>query len=334
MAVANHNFRAVVTDLWTDELRPERHVLGDIAVVEALGAHHEEELVGHIEDADALMVNHEVSLQARSIDLLTRCKVIVRAGVGFDNIDFRHARKRGIPVANVPDYGTEEVADSTLAMALSLARGVNLLNSRMRARLSPQNYTAAAPLPRLRDEVFGCVGLGAIGLAVALRAKAIGMRVLCYDPFLRAGYEKAAGVERVATLDELLRQSYIVSLHCGYSRATHHLINAAALAKMRRGAILVNSARGGLVETAAIGACIASGQLAGAALDVIEHDPPRDDDPLLVAWRDPNHPAHHRLIITPHIAFYAEQAMHEQRTKAATACRSAILGQPIPNVVN
>ncbi len=254
--------------------------------------------------------------------------------MGFDNIDYRHARTKGIPVANIPDYGTEEVADSTMAMALSLARGVNVLNSRMRMNLGPLNYTAAAPLRRLRNEVFGCVGLGAIGMAVALRAKAFGMRVLCYDPYLRSGYDKAAGVEKASSLDDLLEQSYIVSLHCGYSRATHHIINAASLAKMQRGAILVNSARGALVETAAIPEAIASGQLSGAALDVIEHDPPRDDDPLLVAWRNPNHPAHHRLLITPHIAFYAEQAMQEQRTKAATACRRAMLGQTIPNVVN
>ena len=115
-------------------------------------------------------------------------------------------------------------------MALSLARGVSLLNSRVRAGLGPQNYTAGAPLLRLRNEVFGCVGLGAIGMAVALCAKAFGMRVICFDPFLRSGLDKVAGVERVDTLEELLERAYIVSLHCGYNKQTHHLIDAAALA--------------------------------------------------------------------------------------------------------
>lgn len=327
-------YQVVVTDLVHDDLQPERQILAGLAEVVALGATGESQLIGRVEQADALIVYHEIALTTCTIDRLERCRLIVRAGVGYDNIERQAARARGIPVVNVPDYGSEEVADTALAMALSLARGTHRLHSQSLAGGQPWTYHQVVPLVRLRGRVFGVVGLGRIGSAAALRAKAFGMDVVFHDPYKPDGYEKALGIRRVETLDELLSQSLVVSLHCPLSDETHHLIDAAALARMPRGSYLVNTARGAVVDTAALPAAIASGQLGGAAIDVLECEPPREDDPLLAAWRDPAHPAHHRLILNPHSAFYCEEGLMEIRVKTAEACRRALRDQPLRNVVN
>jgi D-3-phosphoglycerate dehydrogenase/C-terminal binding protein len=178
------------------------------------------------------------------------------------------------------------------------------------------------------------VGLGRIGTAAALRAKALGMDVAFYDPYKPSGYDKALGIRCVEDLGELLAQSYVVSLHCPLTDETHHLINRQTIAKMPAGSYLVNTARGLVVDTAAIPDAVASGHLAGAGIDVLEHEPPAADHPLVNAWRDPAHPAHHRVIINPHSAFYSEEGLMDMRTKGSHACRKALCGQPIPNVVN
>src|SRR5262249_53581825 len=163
------------------------------------------------------------------------------------------------------------------------------------------------PLQRLRGRVFAIVGLGRIGTATAQRAKALGMDVVFYDPYLPDGFDKALGIRRAESMEELLRDAYIVSLHCPLNEESRHLINKQTLALMPKGSFLVNTSRGGVVDTSAIPGTIKSGQLAGAAIDVLPHEPPPPDDPLIVAWRDPAHPAHHRLIVNPHAAFYTEQ---------------------------
>jgi D-3-phosphoglycerate dehydrogenase/C-terminal binding protein len=155
-----------------------------------------------------------------------------------------------------------------------------------------------------------------------------------YDPYKDDGYDKALGIRRVETLDQLLGQSLVVSLHCPLTDETRHMIDAAAIAGMPRGSYVVNTARGAIVDTHALPEALASGQLAGAGIDVLPTEPPEDDDPLLVAWRDPNHPAHHRLVLNPHAAFYSQEGLKDIRTKTAEACRRAILGLPLRNVVN
>jgi D-3-phosphoglycerate dehydrogenase/C-terminal binding protein len=324
----------IVTDFIRDELEPERRVLGELAEVSALGAKSEDELAGRIEDASAIILFHEVVLTRRTIERLRQCKVIVRAGVGYDNVDRAAARERGITVANVPDYGSEEVADTAIAMTLALTRGVHLMNSRLRARQGPWSYLQVVPLARLRGSVFGVIGLGRIGTAAALRAKALGMDVVFYDPYKPDGYDKSLGIRRVETLEELLGQSLVVSIHCPATDETRHMIDVAAIARMPPGSYLVNTARGPIVDSRAAVEAIAAGHLAGAGIDAYEHEPPGEDDPLVVAWRNPEHPAHHRMILNPHAAFYSEVGLWDMRQKAAEACRRAILGLPLRNVVN
>jgi D-3-phosphoglycerate dehydrogenase/C-terminal binding protein len=326
--------RVIITDFVCDDLTHEREVLGDIATITALNAFHEDELLGKVEDAAAIMVYHNLSVSKNVIHRLTQCKLIVRCGVGIDNVDGAAARAKGIPFCNVPDYGTEDVADTALALLLSLTRGTQLQNSMLRAKQGEWKYTLVKPLHRLREATLGIVGLGQIGTAFALRAKALGMDVAFFDPYLGDGADKAIGIRRIETLDELLATSLVVSLHCPLTSETRHLIGPAELAKMRRGAYLINSSRGAVVDTAALPAAISSGQLAGAGIDVLEKEPPPDDHPLVAAWRDPKHPCHHRVIINPHSAFYTEEGMLEMRRKGSLACRRALLGERLRNVVN
>ena len=326
--------RVVITDFIADSLEPERRILGDLADVVALDGYNEDNLPGKIEDAGAIMLYHNMELTRKTILGLNDCKLIVRCGVGYDNVDYILARERGISVANVPDYGTEEVADSAIGMMLTLTRGIHRLNSLLRAGVGPWLYTQVVPLYRLRGRVFGVVGLGRIGTATALRAKALGMDVVFYDPYKPSGYDKANGIRRVENFDSLLAQSHVLSLHCPLTDKTLHMVDRGAIAKMPSGAYLVNTSRGGVVDLTSLPEALASGQLAGAGIDVLDHEPPATDHPLLVAWRDPHHPAHHRLIINPHSAFYSEEGLMDMRTRGAEACRRALCGEPIPNVIN
>ena len=327
-------FRVVVADFLADALSPERELLNDIADVVALNATSEADLVGHVETADAVMLYHNIAITTATIAGLQRCKLIVRCGVGFDNIDHRAARVRGIPVANVPDYGTEEVADSAIGLLLSLTRGINFFNNRLQRKVGDWSFMQGAPLLRLRGRVFGVIGLGRIGTAAAVRAKALGMDVAFYDPHKQDGYDKAIGVRRVEKLDDLFRQSFAVSVHCPLTEETRHIVDARGLALMPDGSYLVNTARGATVDAAAIPVAIRSGKLAGAGIDVLPFEPPPDDHPLLTAWRDPADPCHDRVILNPHSAFYSEEGLLDMRVKGAQACRRALLGDPLRNVVN
>jgi C-terminal binding protein len=328
-------YRVVITDFIHDELEPERAILNGVATLEALDSQHEDQLEGRIEDADAIMLYHSIQLSARTIDRLTQCRLIVRCGVGVDNVDCNMARRKGIPVANIPDYGTEEVSDSAVGMILSLSRGITRLNSQHRdAGRDAWSYTTTKPLYRLREKVCAVIGLGRIGTAVALRAKSFGMDVVFFDPFLPNGIEKALGIRRVESLDDLLSQAFILTLHCPLTGSTEGLINAVSLSQMPWGSYLVNTARGGIVNSADVVAAIESGRLAGAAIDVLPYEPPGVDEPLVSAWRDRTHPAHHRVIINPHASFYSEESLTEMRCKGAENCRRALLSQPLNNIVN
>jgi C-terminal binding protein len=326
--------RVFIADFQHGSLEVEQGILQGLATVESLDVHHEQELWGRVEEADALMVYHTLKLTRATIERLTRCKLIVRCGVGYDNVDYAFARTRGIPVANVPDYGNEEVADSAIGLMLALTRGIVFHNMWLRPAEADWRYHHVAPLYRLRGRTFGVLGLGRIGTAAATRAKALGMDVIFYDPYKADGYDKALGVRRIETLGEFLSQSHVVSCHCPLTAETHHIINAASIDQMPQGSYLVNTSRGNVVDVAAIPAAIASGRLAGAGIDVLPIEPPPADHPLVMAWRDPSHPAYHRVILNAHNAFYSVEGLRDMRVKGAEACRRALSGQPLRNVVN
>jgi phosphoglycerate dehydrogenase-like enzyme len=314
--------RVVITDFLTDTA-VEAPVLADTAEVVTARARSEDELAAQVAEADALIVYHEVPhLGERTFAHAPRCRAAVRGGVGFNNIDLEAAARRGVVVCNVPDYGTEEVADHALMLLLAVARRLRPCDAAIRA--GTWDYATAHGTPRLRGKTLGLVGCGRIGTATALRAKPFGLDVVFYDPFVVPGHEKALGVRRAPTLAELLEQSHFLSIHCYLDATTHHLIDAAALARLPEGAYLINTARGPIVEQTALVAALESGRLAGAGLDVVEREP-LDDDLLRV---------HPRVVLTPHSAFYSVEGFVELRQKAAEEVRRILRGEPPLNPVN
>ena len=289
-----------------------------------------------IANADAIVVWHEVGIDPPFIESLKRCKVIVRAGVGFDHIDLEAAALAGIPVCNTPDYGTSEVADHALALLLALARGITAYHEHL--RLDPiRNYdfTRAPLVRRIRGTVMGIVGMGRIGTATALRAKAFGMRVIAYDPYLPSGTEIAVGVERMESLQALLSASDAVSLHTPLTAETRSMIDAAALKAMKHSAILINTARGAIIDTAALLAGLAAGDIAGAGIDVLPEEPPSSDDPMARCYTDLDRSGvKDRLIVTPHAAWSStESQIDARRLSAETALLYLRHGQ-LRNLVN
>jgi len=326
--------RVIVADFQHGSVDVEQEILGNLARVEPLEVESEEGLWGRVEDAAAIMVYHTIRITEATISRLKNCRLIVRCGVGYDNVDHAYARTRGIPVANVPDYGNEEVADSAIGLMLALTRGIALQNTQLQRSGADWRFDNVRPLYRLRGQTLGIIGLGRIGTAAALRGRAIGMDVAFYDPYKSDGYDKSLGVRRVESLADLLSQSFVVSCHCPLTQETHHLMNAQTISQMPKGSYLVNTSRGGVVDVACIPDLIASGHLAGAGIDVLPIEPPPADHPLLVAWRNPEHPAFHRVILNAHNAFYSEQGLRDMRVKGSEACRRALSGMPLRNIVN
>ena len=311
----------VVTDHLA-EAGVERAVLDPVADVRLLQTDDEADVIRLGADADALLVFHTIKLTERTIEALTKCRGIVRCGVGYDNVDLRAAGRRGIVVCNVPDYGTEEVADHALMMLLALAR--RLLPSARALREGRWDVTTVFGAPRLRGRTLGLVGCGRIGTATALRAKAFGLRVAFYDPYKPEGLEKALGVERCRRLDELLARSDFLSLHCPLTAETHHILNAETLARLPAGAHVVNTARGPCIDADALLSALDSGHVAYAALDVMEREP-LDDERLR---------RHPRVLLTPHAAFYSVEAFAEMRTKGAEEALRLVRGEAVRNPVN
>lgn len=249
---------------------------------------------------------------AAELAAMPRLQVVVTPSVGYDHIDLEAARRHGgVHVCHVPDYCHEEMADTALTLALALMRGVVTLDRHVRA--GGWDATAAGPLRRVRGTRLGVVGYGRIGAGLASRARALGFEVWAADVRGVSG----AGV-RGASLDELLRACHVVSLHAPLTPETHGLIGAAEIASMPRGALLVNTARGELVDTAAVLAALESGHLGGAALDVLPVEPPTAEHPV---------PRADNLIVTPHAAYYSPEAEAELYRRAAEAVRDALAGR-------
>ncbi|MBI4581207.1 MAG: C-terminal binding protein [Planctomycetes bacterium] len=320
-------YDVVITDYIAPPADIEEQVLGGLARLRCLQARSFRQLFGQIENAHALIVFHEISIPAEVIGVLARCRIIVRAGAGFDNIDLDAARARGIMVCNVPDYGVDEVADHAMALMLACQRGIVQTERRLRASLSPWDYRAVAPVFRLADAIMGIIGLGRIGTAMALRCKALKMNVLACDPYVRPGVDKALGVTLVG-LEELLRRSDVVSLHVPLTEETRAMIDARALAQMKPTAILINTARGAVVDVEALAAALQKRRLAGAGIDVLPHEPPEAASPLVRLWQSDADPPI-SLVLTPHSAFYSEASLAEMRSKAAREVASALAGGPL-----
>ena len=284
-------------------------------------------------EVDGLMImRHAVS--ADDIARFPRLRAIVRMGVGYDKIDRPAAAARNIMVCNVPDYGTTEVADHAMALVLALRRGVVFYHERMRSDPpAPWGAVKNDLIRRLGVQNFGIVGLGRIGTAVALRARAFGYRVSFYDPYLPNGAELALGVGRAATLEDLLRQTDTLSVHTPLTRETRGLLGYEQLALLPKGAVVVNTARGPIIDVDALLALLRSGHLAGAGLDVLPVEPPVDPPAILRAYREREPGLEGRLIITPHAAWFTPESEADTRRKSAETMRAALLTNRPQNVI-
>src|SRR6202163_2704678 len=266
-------------------------------------------------DADAILVTY-AKLPGELLRQLTRCKAIGRFGLGVDNIDLPAAKELGIAVNYVPDYCLREVSDHAMALLLALARKVTFANKLVQS--GRWEVPPIVPLRRLEGQVLGLVGFGNIPRALAPKAKAFGLKVLTHDPYVKQDALAAAGVEGVS-FDDLLARSDFISVHAPLMPATRGLMNAAAFAKMKKGALVINTARGPLIDEQALVAALDSGHLGGAALDVVTTEPLPKDSALL--GRD-------NVILTPHTAFYSVESLNELQTKCAADVANVLSGRP------
>lgn len=315
--------KVAVTDYTFQNLDVERGILDPLdCQVVGRQCKTTEELIALTCDADCVITQF-ARLNADVIAAMQKCRVIVRYGIGVDNVDLKAAAAKGIPVCNVPDYCIDEVADHAMALILTLTRGVAATWDEIRRG----NWRLPVPLTSmfaLRDVTVGLIGFGRIGREVARRLLAFKCKVMAYDPALSAEGIRREGCEP-ADLEIIWSRSDLVSLHCPSTEKTRFIVNAASVEKMKRGALLVNCSRGDLVQTEDLIAALRSGQIGGAALDVTWPEPIPKDSPLLSM---PN------VIITAHVASASPPAVSKLRTTAANIAAAAVRGDKLPNVVN
>jgi D-3-phosphoglycerate dehydrogenase len=281
----------------------------------------EDDVISVVKDADAIIVQY-APVTKRVLDAAPNVKVVSEYGVGVDSIDIAACTERGIAVCNVPDYSYQEVSDQAIALTLALDRGIVVLDKQIRNG----NYGLAAvkPLHRIAGRVFGVVGMGRIARAAAQKARGIGYEVIGTDIALQPGTTTGDGIP-VVTFDEVLSRSDIVSVHVPLMPATRHLINAAALSKMKPGAILINTSRGGVVDTEALIAALKNKTIRGAGLDVFETEPLPEDHPLT---------ALDNVVLTPHAGYYSEESLYELKTRPVENASEVLAGKAPRNLLN
>jgi D-3-phosphoglycerate dehydrogenase len=268
-----------------------------------------------LEDADALMVTVQEVTEA-VLAAMPACKVVARVGTGLDSIDLDGAARRGVQVTYVADYSVDEVSTHAIALLLACARRIPQYLDLVRA--GQWNSAGAGTIRRLSEQTLGIAGFGRIGRAAAAKGRGLGLRVLVCDPYQSAEDIRAAGCEP-ASWDTLLAGSDFISLHVPLTPDSDRLIDAAALRAMKPTAVLINTARGALVDEAALADAIRAGEIAGAALDVLATEPPAADSPLLA---DP------RVLITPHGAWYSVEAQRDVVVRACEDVQRVLSGQP------
>jgi D-3-phosphoglycerate dehydrogenase len=265
-------------------------------------------------DADAVITDY-FCFDRQTLAQMPRCRVICQYGIGYDTIDVEAATDLGILVGYTPGYCEDEVGDHALSLLLALARRLLLLDRSVRA--GQWDYNLAGPVHRLRGQILGLVGLGAIARNLAVKARVLGLRVIAHDPYIPFHMADDLGVHLCA-LNDLLARSDFISLHAPATVQTRHLIDRQALARMKRSAFLINTARGALIDRAALLDALREGRIAGAALDVLEEEPLAANDPLLDV---------DGLLLTPHAAFYSLEAIDEVHRRAAEVVAAVLRGR-------
>ena len=317
--MSNKRPKVVITDCDHPFVEIERAILSEINPEFLLAyCNTEDEVIETARDADGI-INQYAPITRRVIESLKRCKVIARYGVGVDNIDVEAATEYGIIVANVPDYCVDEVSTHTMALILVCARGITLLDRKRRDK--KWDFTLAKPLFRTQGKTLGLFGLGRIAKMVAQKALGFEFKVIAFDPYVSEANSK---IEMVA-LKRLLSDSDFLSIHVPLTDQTRHSFSENELRTMKKTSYLVNTSRGPIVDEKALYVALKEKWIAGAALDVMEKEPPDWEDPLLKL---------DNIIITPHISFYSEESYVELKTKVAESVRAVLKGELPRAMVN
>jgi D-3-phosphoglycerate dehydrogenase len=309
----------VITDCDHGSIEEEKKEFGRIAAELILAQiKGEEELIRVCKDADGLLIQYAL-LTREVLQQLPKCKVIARYGVGVDSIDLRAATDLGIIVTNVPDYCVDEVADQAVSMILALTRKTVFFDQKVKS--DQWNFRQGRPIHRIKGKTLGLIGSGRIGLEVAKRISAFGVRVMAFDPYLQ---KPPAGIE-LMDFDSVLRESDFISIHCPLNESTRHLLGEKEFQKMEKRPLVINTSRGPIIDEMALAQALTKGQVSGAGLDVLEKEPPDPQNPLLKI---------ENVIIAPHISFYSEESISELKRRTAENVSSVLLGKWPRSVVN
>ena len=283
-------------------------------------------------NCDGIVSGH---VPANVMDMLDKCRIFVKPAVGFDDVDLAAFGDRGIAVSNTPDYGTREVADHAIALMLTLTKSIAFHDESLRTDPVANWRPALNPFgKRMADCTMGIVGLGRIGSAAAMRAKAFDMDVTFHDPYKPNGSELALGIRRSDSLPELLAESDIVSVHAPLNDETRHLIDANALAHAKKGIIIVNTARGPIIDIDALHDAMKDDVVLAAGLDVLPEEPAKLERPLIAAWKADEDWIRHRLLVTPHSAFYTPESVRDIRAFSARTAARYLRDGRLENCVN
>jgi D-3-phosphoglycerate dehydrogenase len=286
-----------------EQIAKER--LRSLAVVKTVQDETGKELGRVLRDAAAVIIDADTNISPDVLEEMKKCRIIVTASVGFDHVDLKAASSKRIYVSNAPGYCAEEVADHTLGLMIAVTRKILILNKSTREGRW-DDWQAAEPVFRLRGRTLGVIGLGRIGTAVALRAKALGLNVIAYDPYIPIGRDVSLGVRSV-DYASLLRESDVISLHVPLTEETRHMIGSSEFKKMKNGVFIINTARGAVIDAKALVESLRSGKVAGAGIDVFEKEPPDQDDPLLRI---------DTVVVTPHTGFLSVESQRDRQTMA------------------
>ena len=328
-------YKIVFTDYYFQDINKEIEILNRLGNVEIIDCNdfiskqigNEEQILNYLKkikatDADALLVNHAI-IGEKIISQLRNCKIIARYGVGVDNINVEAAKKRGIVISNVPDYCMEEVSDNAVAFILGCRRKIVQLNHIVKSN-SQWSYEKIKPIRRLSKLTIGLLSFGNIGRRVAEKLRGFDSNIITYDPYF--GNKEKYNWVKFVTLDELLNDSDVISIHTPLNKETYHLINKDSIKKMKDGVFIINTSRGGLIDETALFDGLKSAKIAGAGLDVLEYDDEIDYPKSPLTKLD-------NVIITPHTSWYSEDAVYELQIKTAKNVYSMLSeGKPLYEV--
>lgn len=314
--------KVVITDFEYPNVDQERKIITKFgAELHACHLKTQDEIAAATEDADAVIVQY-ATITKEIIARMKHCRMIIKYGIGVNNIDSEAATAKGIYVCNVPDYGVDEVSNQAIAMMLALAKKLPIVTKALKN--GEWGYSSTVPLFRLNGSTLGLVGLGRIPSLVAHKMSNFGMKILAFDPYLSAGEAKKRGAELV-NFDTLCEKSDFISIHCPLTESTTHIFNRTAFKKMKKTAFLINTARGPVIEENALVEALATGEIAGAGLDVFESEPVAKTNRLLQM---------DQVIATPHCAWYSEEAITTLQRKVAEEVVNVLSGNRPFNCTN